>query len=744
MRGLPDYAIGTPQRRIEGGEKVLGRMKYAADVQLAGGLSARIVTSPYPRARILRVEADAARALPGVLGVYTAQEIGTLGLLADKEVFYAGEPVAVVVAEDLRTAEDAAARLNVRYERLPAVLDVRLAMAQDAPLVRPLESLAERADAGAHGAAVGGGGERRGPNVCGQVAFNRGSIDEGLRLADLVVEGSYRVAAAYQGYLEPHASVAAPSEGGGVTVYTTTQGQFAVREEVAVAVGLPEQMVKVVGMQVGGGFGAKFVKLEPLAARLALLFDRPVRIVLDRGQDFLLSRPGQMAEIEVKIGARRDGTLTALQARLVLNAGAQPDETVGIAGLLLGSTYRVPHLDIVGYEVLTNTTPTGAYRAPGAPQAYFALESAMDDLARKLSMDPIELRLRSAVQSGDPRAAGGSWPTIGLVESLEAARSHPFWKERKKGADEGYGLAVGGWGGGTEPAAAACRINGDGSLTLQVGSIDITGTNTTFASIAGEVFGLRAEQVRVVASDTDAAPYAGSSGGSKITYTVGAAVLQAAQDARAQLIEIAAGALEASPEDLDVADGRVFVRGAPTRALPIAEIAAQTAAFGGSVPPIYGRGRIAIRRASPGFAVHVARVKVDRATGRIRPLGYLAVQDVGRALNPAMVEGQIRGGVAQGLGRALSEAMRHDAQGQLASASFLDYAMPRAADLPPIEVALVEVPSEHGPFGAKGVGEPPAIPGAAAVANAVCDAVGARVRELPLRPEAVRAALKED
>ncbi|MDA8346433.1 MAG: xanthine dehydrogenase family protein molybdopterin-binding subunit [Thermaerobacter sp.] len=739
---MPEYAIGTPQRRIEGGEKVLGRMNYVADVQLAGALSARIVTSPYPRARILRVESDAALRLPGVLGVYTAQELGSLGLLADKEVFYAGEAVAVVVAEDARTAEDAASRVTVRYERLPALLDPRAAMAPDAPLARPLDSLAERADAGAHGAAVGGGDEKRAPNVCGQVAFSRGNLDEGFRLADIVVEGSYRIAAAYQGYLEPHGSVAVPAEGGGVTVYTTTQGQFSVREEVAVAVGLPEQMVKVVGMQVGGGFGAKFVKLEPLAARLALLLERPVRIVLDRGQDFLLSRPGQMAEIEVKIGARSDGTLTALQAHLLLNAGAQSDETVGIAGLMLGSTYRVPNLDVRGYEVLTNTTPTGAYRAPGAPQAYFALESAMDSLARKLSMDPIELRLRSAVRAGDPRVAGGPWPTIGLEETLEATRSHPFWQERRKGTDEGYGVAVGGWLGGTEPAAAACRINGDGSLTLQVGSIDITGTNTTFAAIAAEVFGLRPNEVRVVASDTDAAPYAGASGGSKITYTVGAAVQQAAQDARAQLLEVAAGALEASPEDLDVADGRVFVRGAPTRALPIAEIAAQTAAFGGRVAPIYGRGRTAIRRASPGFAVHAARVHVDRSTGRIRPLGYLAVQDVGRALNPAMVEGQIRGGVVQGIGRALFEEMRHDEQGQLASASFLDYALPRAADVPDIAVALVEIPSEHGPFGAKGVGEPPAIPGAATIANAVEDAVGARVTELPLRPEAVLRALR--
>ncbi len=743
MRGLPEFAIGAPQRRLEGGEKVQGRMDYVADVRIPGALSARLVTSPYPRARIERVDVEAALRVPGVLGVHTTRDIGSMGLLADGEVFFAGEAVAVVVAESARAAEDGAARVAVRYERRPALLDPRAALAPDALLARPVGARAERSDAGAHGAAVGGSAEQTGPNVCGQVAFSRGDIDEGLRLADHVVEGTYRIAGAYQGYLEPHGSVAVPTQGG-VTVYTTTQGQFSVRAGVASALGLAEQQVKVVGMQIGGGFGAKFLKLEPLVARLALLYDQPVRIVLDRGQDFLLSTPGQMAEIELRLGARRDGSLTGIWARILLNAGAQPDETVGIAGLMLGSSYRVPHLDVKGYEVLTNTTPTGAYRAPGAPQAYFALESALDELARRLSMDPIELRLRSAAREGDPQAHGRPWPTIGFEEALEATRNHPLWKERRRGEDEGYGVAAGGWMGGTEPAAAACRINGDGSLTVQVGSNDITGTNTTFAAVAAEVFGLRPDEVRVVGSDTDTAPYAGAAGGSKTAFTVGAAVVQAAQDAREQLLAAAAGALEASAEDLEVADGRVFVRGAPTRAVAVSDLAAQTAAFGGRTAPFHGSGRTAIRRASPGFAVHVARVRVDRATGRIRPIGYLAVQDVGRALNPAMVEGQIRGGVAQSLGRALFEEMRHDAQGQLASASFLDYALPRANDVPDIAVQLVEVPSEHGPFGAKGVGEPPAVPGAAAVANAVCDAVGARVRELPMRPEAVLRAMRRD
>ena len=733
-------AIGVAQRRLEGGDKVSGRTAYVADVRVANALHAELVASPYAHARVVSIDRLAAEAMPGVRGVLTADEIGSLGLLAKGEVFYAGHPVAVVVADDPRLAADAAQAVRVRYERLPAIVDPVMALREDAAAVLPAELRSQRADAGAHGADAAQHAASQRANVCGEAHFAQGNVEQGLRLADVVVEARYRIPAVYQGYLEPHGTVAVP-EGDRLTVYTTTQGQFAVREEVCQATGLPEHRVKVVAMQVGGGFGAKFVKLEPLCAALALRLRQPVRLVLSRSGDFLNSRPGNFAEIGVRLGARRDGTLTALAADLLLDAGAQEDGTVGIAAMLIGSTYRVPHLLVDGYEVLTHKTPSGAYRAPGAPQAYYALESAMDELARRLGQDPFELRLRSACQQGDPRANGVPWPRIGLVETLEAARNHPFWRERGRQADEGYGVAAGGWPGGTEPAAAACRINGDGSITVQVGSVDITGTNTVFAQMAAQVFGVRTDAVAVSAADTDAAPYSGSSGGSKITFTVGNAVLQAAQEARQQLLEMAAQELEAAASDLDMAEGRVFVRGAPSRSVSVADLARSTTAFGGTAAPIVGRGRIAIKRASPGFAVHVARVRVDRRTGEVHPIGYLAVQDVGRALNPMAVAGQIRGGVTQAIGRALGEAMRWGDSGQLLTGSFLDYAVPRAADVPPIEVELVEVPAEQGPFGAKGVGEPPAVPGAAAIANAVADATGARVRDLPLRPETVLAAL---
>ena len=735
-------AIGAPGRRIEGGEKVLGQARYIADVRVPGALHAQLVLSPYAHARVLAVDPGAALRMPGVVGVFSAAELGPLGLLADGEVFYAGQPVAVAVAEDPRTAADAAEAVRVRYERLAAVVDPLLALAADAPMVLPSALRSERADAGAHGADAAHHGSSSRVNVCGEAHFRRGDVEEGMRLADVVVEGRYRMPSLYQGYLEPHGCLAVPGADD-LTIYTTTQGLFAVREEVSQSLSLPEHRLDVVALHVGGGFGAKYVKLEPLVGALALRLRQPVRLVLGRSADFLTSRPAPYAEVSLSLGARRDGSLTALRADVLYDAGAQEDGTVGLTAMLLGSMYRVPHLRIDGVEVLTHKTPSGAYRGPGAPQAAFALECAMDELGRRLGQDPFELRLRSAVRAGDPRANGSPWPSIAFAETLEAARAHPFWRERRAGADEGYGVAAGAWPGGTEPAAAACRINGDGSLTVQVGSVDLTGTNTVFGQIAAEVFGLSPDAVSVTAAGTAAAPYSGATGGSKITFTVGGAVLEAAREARAQLVEMAAKELEASPDDLEVAKGRVFVRGAPARGVDVAALARRTTAFGGGDKPLVGRGRTAIRRASPAFAVHVARVRVDRRSGAVTPLGYLAVQDVGRALNPTLVGGQVRGGVVQGLGRALGEAMRWDEGGQLLSASFLDYAMPRAVDVPPIEVAYVEVPAEHGPFGAKGVGEPPAVPGAAAVANAVADAAGVRLRDLPIRAEDVLRALEE-
>jgi CO/xanthine dehydrogenase Mo-binding subunit len=381
--------------------------------------------------------------------------------------------------------------------------------------------------------------------------------------------------------------------------------------------------------------------------------------------------------------------------------------------------------------VTTNKTPVAAYRAPGAPQAYFALESAVDALAERLGQDPIELRLRNACREGDLRADGTPWPRIGLVECLEEARRHPLYT-RPVEPGEGVGVAVGSWGGGREPAAAGCRVESDGTLTVLTGHQDISGTDTTMAMIAAETFGVPMDRVRVEKGDSANSPYAGMAGGSKITYTVGPAVVKAAADARRQLLEIGAEELEAAVEDLEVVDGKVQVKGVPARSREVGALAELGAQFGGKYPPVHGQGRNAVVQQSPMFTVHVCRVRFDEATGAYTVSEYAAIQDVGRALNPPEVESQVHGGALQGVARALGEELVHNEDGQLQTASFVDYGMPSIDQVPPIDVRLIEIPSPVGPFGAKGVGEPPAVPGPAALANAVARASGVRPTRLPI------------
>jgi CO/xanthine dehydrogenase Mo-binding subunit len=747
--------LGKPLKRRDAEPKLRGDARYTDDLHLPGLLHARLVTSPYAHARILRIDCDAARRTPGVVAVFTGHDLLPEGpepaerarhLLARDKVIYAGQPVAIVVAESPYVAADAAALVEVEYDELPAVVDPLAAMTPEAPVIRPKELEGEWAEAGMH-ATVSGGEEldvRRLPaNVTNAVRFQRGDVMQGFASADVVIERTYRTPFVHQAYLEPHASVAVPRPDGGVTISTTTQGQFYCRNVTATTLGLPHEMVTIVPMEVGGGFGGKTVLLEPLVAALALRLGRPVKLVLTRTEEFLLATPAPAAIFELRAGARRDGTLTTLRARVIFDSGAYPGAPVTIALLLLGGTYRWEHLDLLGYEVLTNKPGTGAYRAPGVPQATFALEQLIDELARAIGQDPLELRLGNAARTGDLQPNGVPWPPIGLVDVLERARQHPLWRSRQCRPNEGWGIAVGGWPGGIEPCAANIRLNQDGTFTVTLGAIDITGTHTVLAMIAAEVLEQPVERIRVKLLPTDGAPYAGMSGGSKITYTVGLAVQAAAEDAKRQLLEIAANELEAAPEDLELVDGAIRVRGMPDRQITLSEIAHLSMVFGGKYAPVYGTGRSVVRQQSPGFNAQIAHVAVDPDTGEVEVLDLVAIQDVGRALNPALVEEQVHGGVGQGIGWALHEAMRWSENGQPLNPSFLDYDLPKASQLPPIAVELVEVPSPIGPFGAKGVGEPPVVPTAAAIANAIADAIGVHLSELPITPERVLAALRD-
>jgi CO/xanthine dehydrogenase Mo-binding subunit len=766
MQKAQPVLVGTSLPRQDGPDKVTGRACYAGDQVVPGMLYARLVLSPYAHARILNIDTSAALAVPGVVAVFTAETLGmaqadTLSRaqspLAVHEVVWCGHPVAIVVGETEASAEDGAAAVEVDYEPLLAVIDPEVAMRTDSPPARSRSEISSGIGVGEHAAIPQEGAgleeEVRLQNASQARPLRMGDSEAGLREAEVVVECSYRTHPVHQSYMEPQSVTVAPSSSGHhLVIWPSTQGMFNVRSAVASALKMPERQIRVEPVPIGGGFGGKETLVEPLVAAVASRLRKPLRLTFTRQEDLLAGNPAPQMVITVKLGAKRDGTLTAIQVRMILDAGAYPNPLAWLSGFHFSSAYRCPNLDIRCDAVQTNKPGTGAYRAPAAPQSYFAMESTIQELCQQLGMDPIQFRQINALKEGDPNIWHGRWPRIGLLECLEQIQQHPLWMHYEQARQEapaelkgwkiGIGVAAGGWPGGTEPAAALCRLEQDGTFTVVVGSVDVSGSDASLVLIAAEELSMPAEAVNVIHDNTDAMPYSGLSAGSKTTYTVGSAVLASARDARKQVFTIAAEMLEASAEDLELRDGKVMVKGVPEKYVALQQIAANSMGFGAPYGPVYGRGRSANRVSSPASAAHLARVAVDPETGEVRVLDYIAAQDVGRAINPAEVEGQIHGGVVQGIGWALLEGMTYDEQGQLLTSTLMDYALPHSLDVPTITPILVEVPSELGPFGAKGVGEPPVVPVAAAIANAIRDAVGVRMTQLPMTPERVFASMR--
>ncbi|HEX4714527.1 MAG TPA: xanthine dehydrogenase family protein molybdopterin-binding subunit, partial [Ktedonobacteraceae bacterium] len=741
------------------------RARYAGDQTLPGMLYARLVLSPYAHARLLNIDTSAALSVPGVVAVFTAETLGmaqtdplsrSQSPLAQQEVFWCGHPVAVVVGQTEALAEDGAAAVEVEYDPLPAVIDPEAAMLAESPLARIHRETSSVAGGSEHAPIPQGRvpvkDEELSQNVSPTLPLSMGDIEAGLREAEVVIERRYRTHPVHQSYMEPHSVTVAPSlSGHQLTIWPSTQGLFNVRSAVARALEMPERQIHVEPVSIGGGFGGKETLLEPLVAAVASRLRKPIRLVFTRQEDLLAGNPAPQMVLTIKLGAKKDGTLTAIQARMILDSGAYPNPLAGFSGFHFAGIYRCPNIDIRCYVVSTNKPGTGAYRAPAGPQAYFALESTVQDLCQQLGLDSLHFRQINALREGDPNLMRGHWPRIGLLECLEQIQQHPLWAQREQARQEvpeelkswkiGIGVAAGGWPGGTEPAAALCRLEQDGSFTIVVGSVDLSGSDASLALIAAEELSLATSAVNIIHDNTDSMPYSGLSAGSKTTYTVGSAVLAAARDARNQVFAVAAEMLEASPDDMELRDGRVLVKGVPEKYVTLQQIAADSMRFGAPNAPVYGRGRSANRVSSPMFAAHLAKVAVDPETGEVRVLDYVAAQDVGRAINPAEVEGQIHGGVVQGIGWALFEGMIYDENGQLLTPTLMDYALPQSQDASTITPLLVEVPSELGPFGAKGVGEPPVVPVAAAIANAIKDAVGVRMMQIPMTSERVFAAL---
>ena len=749
--------VGKPITRIDGVGKVTGKTVYADDMKLPRMLHAKVLGSPHAHARIKSIDASKARNHPGIAAVITAAELPSFrksesdrrhAIFAENETLFYGQPVAAVLAEEPHTAEAALELIEVEYEELPPVLDPVAAIRDGSPLARSPIGEVDRTEEKGHITAEVEQIEAEGKpsNIASQMAFNRGDVEQGFAEADVVIEETWRSAMVHQSYIEPHATIADydPGPDGELAIWTSTQAPFFIRDEVSKALRMPESRIRVTATEVGGGFGGKIYLTELMVAMLAMIVRRPVKYIMSRKEDMLAATPAPQAIIDLKTGMKKDGTLTALKARLIYDSGAFPGAPMLPGCLTIGGYYKCANLEIRGFEVLTNKVSVGALRAPGAHNATFALESHMDMMAKELGLDPLEIRLKNAVEEGDPLPSGQPYTRIGLKQCLDAIGNSQLWQDRseaKQRPNRGIALAVGGWLGGLQPASAIVSLNGDGTLNVIVGSADITGTNTSFAQITAEVLNVPLSMVGVTTGDTKTAPFAGMSAGSKTTITVGLAVKQAAEDAKQQMLKIASGRLECEPDDLEMIDGEVRVKGSADKSLTFLRLGRITTNFAAPFAAIVGRGSITSRRQAPGFSVQAAEVEVDPDTGELTVLRYAIAQDAGFAINPLSVAGQMQGGASQGLGIALSEEMLYDDEGHLLNANLLDYRLPTTRDLPPIETIIVEVPSEDGPYGARIVGEPSIVAGAAAVTNAIDEAIGVRLYEVPATPERILKSL---
>ncbi len=750
--------VGSRIQRPEGFDKVTGKRTYAVDIKLPRMVHAKILRSPMAHAFIKNIDTAKAKAYPGVVAVVIGRDVPEIpadtgtryeAALAVNEVIFYGQPVAAVLAEEPHIAEEALDLINVEYEPLPAIIDPVEAVSEGAPLARRSLGEIDREEERTHHVDSGpAGGEEAisGTNIIQRLMYQRGDINKAFEAADLIMEHEWRASMTHQGYIEPQACVVDCTPSGDFTVWVSTQGPFAVREQVAKVLGVTEVKVTVEPVEMGGGFGGKTQGVGAvLAAILAREVRRPVKYVMSRSDDLRAANPAPQAVIRLKTGATKDGKLTAVQGQVICDVGAFPGGPLMAICNSVGGFYDVDAYDIEGLEVMTNKVSVGALRAPGQPQGGFAIESQMDMMAHELGLDPLEFRIKNAAKDETVPPSGRPWGSMFYKELLERLQQTDLWKSRDKlGPNQGIGVAGGGRMSGANRGNSIVVLNKDGTASVIVGQADITGIHTSYAQIAAEELGIPIDQVQVFGGSTRSAPYAGTSAGSTSLRSAGRAVQQGAQDAKNQLMVMAANALECNVEDLELASGDITVKGSPEKRISIQALTMQTAGFGTVFPSIVGKGNTAAGRPVPTFTAVAVKVEVDPDTGEVTILDAVCVEDVGQAINPTLVEGQIQGGLSQALGIGLSEEMQWDEKGILRNPTLLDYRIPTALDLPNLHAELMNFGAGLNElYGAKGVGEPPIIAGAAALANAVYNAVGARVHVIPVTAERILKALEK-
>ena len=754
--------VGSRPVRPDGAEKVTGRARYGADTVLSGLLYGKILRSPHAHAVIKSVDTSAAEALPGVRAVVTSadwpetsrrlsdlaegaiQNLGFLStnVLARGKALYKGHAIAGVAAVSPHVAEQALELIKVDYEALPPVLSADEAMKPGAPLLH--DRLAGLSNAAMRpGGLLDDDDPTVGSNIANHFEFSLGDVVQGFKEAEVIVEKETETVPVHQGYIEPHAGTAQWGPDGKLTLWSSSQGQFTVRDHTARFMGIPIADVKAVPLEIGGGFGAKTVLyVEPVAALLSRKSGHPVKVQMNRKEVFEATGPTSGTKIKVKLGATKEGKLVAAEASLIYEAGAFPGSPVSPGAQCMMGQYDVPNAYIEAYDVVINRPKSAAYRAPGAPASAFAMETAIDELCEKLEMDPLDFRLLNSSKEGVRRVTGPMTPKVGYIETLQALKDHPHnhapLNGQADGKLRGRGLASGFWGNNTGPASAVAVVNSDGSVSLTEGSPDIGGSRAAVSQHLAEVLSIPIGEIKPQVGDTDSIGFTSNTGGSSATFKSGWAAYEAGQDVKRQMIERAAKIWDIPVDDVEYADGVLQHKSDQELRLTFKQIAARQVGTGG---PIVGRAGVNPPGAGPSIAVHLVDVEVDPETGKVDVIRYTAVQDAGKAIHPSYVEGQIQGGVVQGIGWALNEEYRFDDQGGMLNSSFLDYRMPISLDLPMIDTVIVEIANPAHPYGLRGVGEVPLVPPLAAVSNAVYDAIGVRMDSLPISPDKVLEAV---
>ena len=746
--------VGTSPDRPDGLDKVTGRARFGADLNMSGLLHGAILRSPHAHARIRSIDTSKAQALPGVIAVATADDfpiirdqvidfgegVGSARMMAENDLarekaLYVGHAVAAVAASSVEVAQEALGLINVDYEVLTPVLNVLDAMKEDAPVLHENLTTLFRVDRNAKGEDTGVKG-----NVAGHIQLQRGDMDAGFKAATVVVEREFTTQTVHQGYIEPFAATAYWSPDGHITIWTSTQGIFGIRRSVSAILGVPESDVKVVPMEIGGGFGGKGVGyLDPVAAVLSRKSGRPVKIVMNRKEVFEGTGPTSGTYIRCKVGVDGNGKITAAQLYLAYEAGAFPGSPVAGGAYTGLGPYKIDNLLVDGYDVVCNKQKTQAYRAPGQPQVAFAVETVMDEVAEKLRMDPMDFRLRNAVDEGDRAPNGVPHGRFGCREVEEAMKAHPHYTAPLEGPNRGRGVAVGyRLNGGGTGSSATINVNSNGTTSLVTGSADLSGTRVAMAMQAAEVLGIDAEDVTPAVVDTDSVGWTGGSGGSRITFDTGRAVIAAALEVVTEMKGRAALLWEVQDDDVDFVEG-VFICTKNTEdRFTFKELAGKLMQTGG---PVTCSASDSQGGAGAQLAGNIVDVEIDPDTGKVQILRYTAFLDAGQAVHRVYVEGQMQGGALQGAGWALNEGYIFKEDGSIANSTFLDYRMPTSLDLPMIDTEIIEVPNPRHPFGVRGVGEAPIIAPPAAIANAIYHATGVRMTSLPMSPETVLAAI---